>query len=62
MLNWQERVYLKPTDNIFFMNYPKQNAYLRVKFLDDNAYDVFDYVWILQYKRGTFSKKVANCP
>lgn len=25
---------LKDTGNMFFINYPKQNAYLRVKFLD----------------------------
>ncbi|MGA8849389.1 MAG: site-specific DNA-methyltransferase [Dehalococcoidia bacterium] len=36
---------LKPTGNMFFINYPKQNAYLRVKFLDDACYEVSDYVW-----------------
>ena len=43
---------LKPTGNMFFINYPKQNAYLRVKFLDENAYDVFDYVWIYNTNVG----------
>ena len=37
---------LKPTGSLFMMNYPKQNAHLRAKYLDDNAYDVQDYVWI----------------
>jgi len=43
---------LKPTGNLFMMNYPKQNAYLRVKFLDDNAYDVQDYVWVYNTNVG----------
>ena len=43
---------LKPTGNLFMMNYPKQNAYLRVKYLDDNAYDVQDYVWIYNTNVG----------
>jgi len=29
---------LKPTGNLFMMNYPKQNAYLRVKNLDYNLF------------------------
>ncbi len=43
---------LKPTGNLFMMNYPKQNAYLRVKFLDHNAYDVQDYVWVYNTNVG----------
>lgn len=43
---------LKPTGNLFFINYPKQNAHLRVKFLDDNAHDVFDYVWVYNTNVG----------
>ena len=37
---------LKPTGNLFLINYPKQNAYLRVKCLDNICYKVYDYVWI----------------
>ena len=37
---------LKPDGNMFFINYPKQNSYLRVKFLDEHCYSVFDYVWV----------------
>jgi len=47
---------LKPTGNLFMINYPKQNAYLRVKFLDDNAYDVQDYVWIYNTNIGHSSR------
>ena len=43
---------LKPTGNLFMMNYPKQNAHLRVKYLDDNAFNVKDYVWIYNTNVG----------
>ena len=43
---------LKPTGNLFMMNYPKQNAYLRVKYLDSAAYDVQDYVWVYNTNVG----------
>ncbi len=37
---------LRDDGNLFFINYPRQNSYLRVRCLDDLAYDVFDYVWV----------------
>jgi site-specific DNA-methyltransferase (adenine-specific) len=43
---------LKPTGNLFMMNYPKQNAHLRVKYLDEAAYDVQDYVWVYNTNVG----------
>ena len=43
---------LKPSGNLFMMNYPKQNAHLRVKFLDDNAFAVHDYVWVYNSNVG----------
>lgn len=43
---------LKPTGNLFLINYPKQNAYLRVRYLDDAAYSVHDYVWIYNTNVG----------
>ncbi len=36
---------LKDTGNLFTMNYPKQNAHLRVKYLDDNFPEISEYVW-----------------
>ncbi len=36
---------LKKDGNMFFVNYPKQNAHLRVKFLDEVCHDVYEYVW-----------------
>ncbi len=46
---------LKDSGNMFFINYPKQNAYLRVKYLDQVCYDVFDYVW-------TYNTNVGHTP
>ena len=43
---------LRPDGNLFFINYPKQNAYLRVKYLDDSAYSVHDYVWVYNTNIG----------
>lgn len=37
---------LRDDGNLFFINYPRQNAHLRVRFLDESAYEVFDYVWV----------------
>jgi site-specific DNA-methyltransferase (adenine-specific) len=43
---------LKPSGNLFFINYPKQNAHLRVRYLDEAAYDVHDYVWVYNTNVG----------
>jgi DNA modification methylase len=43
---------LKDTGNMFLMNYPKQNAYLRVKYLDGVCYEVSDYVWVYNTNVG----------
>jgi len=43
---------LKDTGNMFLMNYPKQNAYLRVKYLDGVCYEVLEYVWIYNTNVG----------
>lgn len=51
---------LKPTGNLFMINYPKQNAYLRVKYLDDNAYDVNDYVWVYNSNIGLSKRKFTT--
>ena len=51
---------LKPTGNLFMLNYPKQNAYLRVKYLDSNAYDVQDYVWIYNTNVGHTPKRFTT--
>ena len=43
---------LKDTGNMFLINYPKQNSYLRVKYLDGACYEVLDYVWIYNTNVG----------
>lgn len=43
---------LKKDGNAFFMNYPKQNSYLRVKCLDDISYDVQEYAWVYNVITG----------
>jgi site-specific DNA-methyltransferase (adenine-specific) len=51
---------LKPTGNLFMINYPKQNAYLRVKYLDGCAYDVHDYVWVYNTNVGHSPRKLTT--
>ncbi|MFZ5800664.1 MAG: DNA-methyltransferase [Candidatus Omnitrophota bacterium] len=43
---------LKDTGNMFLINYPKQNAHLRVKYLDSVCYEVLDYSWIYNTNVG----------
>jgi len=43
---------LKDDGNMFLINYPKQNAYLRVKYLDNVCYEVLDYVWVYNTNVG----------
>ena len=51
---------LKPTGNLFMMNYPKQNAHLRVRYLDKFAHDVFEYVWIYPTNVGHSKRKLTT--
>lgn len=51
---------LKPTGNLFMLNYPKQNAWLRVKYLDEAAYAVHDYVWVYNTNVGHSKKKFTT--
>ncbi len=51
---------LKPTGNLFTINYPKQNAYLWVKYLDEAAHDVFEYVWVYNTNVGHSNRKFTT--
>lgn len=51
---------LKSEGNGFMINYPKQNAHLRVKYLDDNAYAVYDYAWIYNSNVGHSPKRFTT--
>lgn len=55
---------LKDARNIFLINYPKnypkQNAYLRVKYLDNACYEVSDYVWVYNTNIGQSPKRFTT--
>ncbi len=51
---------LKDTGNMFLINYPKQNAYLRVKYLDAACYEVSDYVWVYNTNVGHTPKRFTT--
>lgn len=51
---------LKSDGNLFMINYPKQNAYLRVKYLDQACYEVLDYVWIYNTNVGHTPKRLTT--
>ena len=51
---------LRPDGNMFLINYPKQNAYLRVKYLDDHAWSVHDYVWVYNTNVGHTNRRFTT--
>ena len=51
---------LKDEGNLFMMNYPKQNAHLRVKYLDDNSYQLHEYVWVYNSNVGHSPRKFTT--
>ena len=51
---------LKDTGNMFLINYPKQNAYLRVRYLDEACYEVSDYAWVYNTNVGHTPKRFTT--
>jgi len=51
---------LKDTGNMFFINYPKQNAYLRVTYLDQACHEVLDYAWVYNTNVGHSPKRFTT--
>ena len=51
---------LKDTGNMFLINYPKQNSYLRVKYLDEACFEVSDYVWVYNTNVGHTPKRFTT--
>jgi len=51
---------LKDNGNLFMMNYPKQNAHLRAKYLDDNYPLVNEYVWVYNTNVGHTPKRFTT--
>ena len=51
---------LKDTGNLFTINYPKQNAHLRVKCLEGLAYDLQEYVWVYNTNIGHSNRRFTT--
>lgn len=51
---------LKDDGNMFLINYPKQNSYLWVKYLDNACFDVHEYVWVYNTNVGHSPKKFTT--
>ncbi len=51
---------LKDSGNLFLINYPKQNSYLRVKYLDSACYEVADYAWVYNTNVGHTPKRLTT--
>lgn len=53
-IGWAKECFrvLKPDGNFFIINYPKNNAYLRVRYLDSAFYAVHDYAWVYNTNVG----------
>lgn len=69
-IEWSKLAYklLDKRGNFFIINYPKNNAYLRVRYLDKEFYDVSEYVWVYntnigQSTRGftTAHRSILHC-
>lgn len=51
---------LKENGNLFMMNYPKQNAHLRAKYLDDHYPDISEYAWVYNTNVGHTPKRFTT--
>lgn len=47
---------LRPDGNLFIINYPKNNAHLRVRFLDDLFFAIYEYIWVYNTNVGHHSQ------
>lgn len=51
---------MKDTGNLFTINYPRQNAHLRVKCLEQIAYDLQEYVWVYNTNVGHSKRRFTT--
>jgi DNA modification methylase len=53
-IDWCKESYrvMREQGNLFIINYPKNNAYLRTRYLDGAFYGVYDYVWVYNTNIG----------
>ena len=60
--SWSEESHrvLKETGNFFIINYPKNNAYLRTRYLDKAFSDVQEYVWIYNTNIGHSKRRFTT--
>lgn len=51
---------LKDTGSAFFINYPRNNAYLWVQYLDKSYFDVQEYIWTYNSNIGHSSRRFTT--
>ena len=51
---------LKESGNLFTINYPRQNAHLRVRSLEELAYGVHEYVWVYNTNVGHSKRRFTT--
>jgi len=51
---------LKPTGSAIFINYDRNNSYLRVNYLDRAFYEVVNYVWVYATNTGFSPNKLTT--
>lgn len=51
---------LSPTGSAFFINYPRNNAYVWVNYLDSACHDVQEYVWFYRSNIGHSRKRFTT--
>ena len=61
-VSWSKECHrvLKDDGNFFIINYPKNNAYLRTRYLDDFFHDVNEYVWVYRTNIGHSKKRFTT--
>jgi len=61
-IDWSKESHrvLKEDGNFFVINYPKNNAYLRTRYLDSAFHNVNDYVWIYNTNIGHSKRKFTT--
>lgn len=61
-IEWSKLAYelLEENGNFFIINYPKNSAFLRVKYLDEAFFDVQEYVWVYNVNIGHSSRRLTR--
>jgi DNA modification methylase len=61
-VSWSEQTHrvLNEDGNFFIINYPKNNSYLRTRYLDQAFHDVNEYVWIYNTNIGHSNRRFTT--